>query len=183
MLWDTFQNTIADWVADTTGLAVRWDPSNVERPAYPYCELSILSDVKRGQDETSYALDVPTNTLVPTVYGLRQIVVTIKVTTNANTPAKQARAYTSLVVDALADTATIELLSAAKISIVEASPTLSFNAPRNLGIVSIAAFDLRLETLISRTPANTSYIQTAQVAGTIQTPATIEFGPDTYGDT
>lgn len=182
MDWTTFQNVLADWFASVTGLTVRWAPSNVERPTYPYGELSILSDGSVGQDSIDYILDPDTLLLTPQQTGLREVVVTCKVTTNANTPAKHARSYTSKLRSALRQPSTIELFSANKIAIVNASATVAFDNTRNLGIVSVAAFDLRLATTISETDTTTTFLQTAEVEGTIFTPDPINFGPDTYGD-
>ena len=186
MLWQNFQNTIADWFKDWSGLAhVRWEGGNAEGPPYPYGILSVLSDRTVGQDELTYVLDpLGSGLLIPEISGLRQIVVTCKVVTNTNKPEGHARAYASEAKDSLSEPEVIALFSANAISIVDTSPTVGADSKRNLGIVSIAAFDLRLEATISRVSTSTNYIKTARVEGEIQLPDhSIEFGPDTYGDT
>lgn len=176
-----FQNFLADWFKDVTDLpAVHWDAPNTERPDYPYGVLTLLSEDDLGQDETSYEL--VSGVLQPTISGNRIVTVTLKTVTNTNKPPNHARGYLAKAFNAMGKDTTVDAFSAAGIAIVDQGAVIGFNTPRNLGIVSVAAFDLRLAITISESDTANSYIAQAQVSGEVKTPATITFGPDTYGE-
>lgn len=187
MDWLAIQSFLRNWFIEVTGLPadnVGWADQNRERPKYPYATLNLLVDSTRG-DELTYEFDPDNNALVEHLEALCEFTVTLKVECLSQHPSQNARFYLTKARSALSHTTGTEAFSTAGLAVINVLDLRQMDVVRALGMTSVGVMDLRLATMIDDFDAEkpTSYVQKAELTGTVDVPPEITIGPDMYGDT
>jgi hypothetical protein len=178
--YDTIATAIQTWIYDVTAIPVTsvliGGAAGVMVPR-PYAEVSFYITKKLGVDEVRYAYvatvpgppTIPAK-LVPTVSGLRELSVQIRVITRDNRPQYSAYYLGEKLLVSLKEPGRLATLQAAGISVREVKGLhvmpVSFSDRSELQ----AILDLTINAVSTYTPsdAGTSFIETAEISGTFK---------------